>query len=124
MDYLFLIVAVLWVAQFGMAYWQLRRFHGRIAELRKVGKTAVGMHGNRWRGRTYAVLTVDGQERIRRAELFDGWTVFSKLRPVAELEGRPLSSLIEGSAPAGVRQAQWAALQHAASFLQPKSQAA
>lgn len=124
MDYLFLIVAILWVAQFGMAYWQLRRFHGRIAELRKVGKTAVGMHGNRWRGRTYAVLTVDGQERIRRAELFDGWTVFSKLRPVAELEGRPVSILAEGGPPAGVRQAQWAALQHAASFLQPKTQAA
>ncbi|MCG8346893.1 MAG: transcriptional regulator GutM [Chloroflexales bacterium] len=123
MAYLFLVVAILWIAQFGMAYWQLRRFHGRIAELRAVGRTAVGMYGNRWRGRTYAVLTVDGEERIRRAELFDGWTVFSKLRPVAELEGRSLESVAEGDTPSGMRQGQWAALQHAASFLQTKPQA-
>lgn len=117
MDYLFLVVAVLWVAQFGMAWWQLRRFHGRIAELRREGRTAVGMHGNRFSGRTYAVVVADAQERICRAELFDGWTVFSRLRPVEGLRDRPLSALNAPEPLAGLRKTQWAALQHAAGFL-------
>lgn len=118
MDYIFLVVAVLWLAQFALAYWQLRRFHGRIADLRRLGRTAVGMHGNRWRGRTYAVLTVDPQNVIRCAEIFDGWTVFSQLRPIAALHGRRIESIgAEPAPPDGLRPAHWAALQHAAGFL-------
>jgi DNA-binding transcriptional regulator of glucitol operon len=117
-DYIFLVVAVLWAAQFGMAWWQLRRFHGRIATLRREGRTAVGMQGNRFSGRTYAVLVADPQGRIHRAEIFDGWTVFSHLRPVAELEGRHLSALKAEQPVAGVRKTQWQALQHAAGFLE------
>lgn len=117
MDYLFLVVAVLWIAQFGMAWLQLRRFHGRIAELRREGRTAVGMQGNRFSGRTYAVVVADAQGRISRAELFDGWTVFSRLRPVEALQGRQLSVLSAPEPLAGLRKTQWGALQHAAGFL-------
>lgn len=120
MDYIFLAVAVFWIAQFGLAWWQLRRFHARIGELRKLGRTAVGMKGNRFSGRTYAVLTVDAHERIQRAEVFDGWTVFSRLRPVDGLQGRPVT-VLRGEPATGLRKAQWEALQHAATFLQPKS---
>jgi DNA-binding transcriptional regulator of glucitol operon len=122
MDYIFLVVAAFWVAQFGMAYWQLRRFHGRVAELRRLGRCAIGMHGNRWRGRTYAALVIDDQATIRKAEVFDGWTVLSQLRPAPALEGQPLHVLNADHPPLGnLRPAQWAAFQHAATFLQPKA---
>lgn len=126
MDYVFLVVAIFWVGQFALAWWQLRRFHNRIGQLRKLGRTAVGMKGNRFSGRTYAVLTTDAKGQIRRAEIFDGWTVFSRLRPVPELEGRPLSHLQANEPRAGLRKAQWEALQHAAGFLTaaPPAQAA
>jgi DNA-binding transcriptional regulator of glucitol operon len=117
-SYIFLVVAAVWVIQFGLAYWQLQRFHRRIAELRHYGRTSVGMSGSRWRGRTYGVLTVDGQGMIRKAEVFAGMTVFSQLRPVAALVGRPLSAVRAGApAPAGVPEAQWAAFAQAAQFL-------
>lgn len=119
MDYIFLAVAAFWIAQFGLAWWQLRRFHARIGELRKLGRTAVGLKGNRFSGRTYAVLTVDTQERIQRAEVFDGWTVFSRLRSVDGLQGRPVS-VLHGEPTVGLRKAQWEALQHAASFLRQR----
>jgi DNA-binding transcriptional regulator of glucitol operon len=119
-DYIFLAVAIFWFAQFGLAWWQLRRFHARIGELRQRGRTAVGMQGNRFSGRTYAVLVVDSNNRISSAEIFDGWTVFSQLRPVPTLAGRPLSTLRNEQIPAGLRKAQWAALQHAAGFLEAK----
>jgi DNA-binding transcriptional regulator of glucitol operon len=126
MNNIFLVIAVVWIAQFGMAYWQLQRFHRRIAELRQYGRTSVGMHGNRWRGRTYAVLAVDGQQIIRRAEIFAGMTVFSRLRPVAALDGLRLADVSEASAaPAGVSPSQWLAFCQAAQFLRsaPAAQA-
>lgn len=120
MDNIFLAVAVFWLAQFVLAWWQLRRFHARIGELRRKGRTAVGMKGNRFSGRTYAVLVVDSSQRITSAQVFDGWTVFSQLRPVPELEGRHLSVLRADEPPAGMRKARWEALQHAAGFLEAK----
>jgi glucitol operon activator protein len=119
-DYIFLAVAIFWIAQFGLAWWQLRRFHARIGVLRRTGRTAVGMKGNRFSGRTYAVLVVDAQQRISSAEVFDGWTVFSQLRPVPELVGRHLSALRSDEPPAGMRKARWEALQHAAGFLEAR----
>jgi glucitol operon activator protein len=121
MTYVFLMVAVAWMAQFALAWWQLRRFHARIAQLRKAGRTAVGLFGNRFRGRTYAVLSIDGQGIVQHAELFDGWTVFSQLRPVAALQGQRVDVLRAAEPLAGLRQSQWAALQHAASFLEAPS---
>ncbi|MCU0492684.1 MAG: transcriptional regulator GutM [Chloroflexaceae bacterium] len=119
MEYIFLVVVVFWSAQFVLAYWQLRRFHKRIGELRKLGRTSIGMHGNRWRGRTYAVLVTDKANIIRHAETFDGWTVFSKLKPFTGLNGTRLEALLADSAatPEGLRQSQWLAFQHAAQFL-------
>lgn len=119
-NYLFLVIAVLWLAQFAMAWWQLRRFHMRIAELRKTGRTAVGLKGNRLSGRTYAVLTVDTHGIIQSAEVFDGWTIFSQLRPVAWLQGQPMGVLQAAEPRAGIRKAQWEALQHAAGFLEAR----
>lgn len=121
MEYVFLLVAILWMVQFGLAWWQLRRFYSRIAELRQQGRTAVGMYGNRWRGRTYAVLTAGSDGTIRSAEVFDGWTVFSHLRPVPALTGMPLSIFQSPQPHKGVKPTQWAALCHAASFLDPPS---
>jgi DNA-binding transcriptional regulator of glucitol operon len=125
-SYIFLVVAIVWVIQFGLAYWQLQRFHRRIGELRRYGRTSVGMSGNRWRGRAYGVLTVDAQGTIRRAEVFAGMTVFSQLRPVAALEGRPLSTVAaDAPAPGGISATHWAAFAQAAQFLRnaPTSQA-
>jgi DNA-binding transcriptional regulator of glucitol operon len=117
-SYIFLVVAVVWAVQLGLAYWQLQRFHRRIAELRRYGRTSVGMSGNRWRGRTYGVLAVDPEGTIRRAEVFAGVTIFSQLRPVSALEGRPLSAVAADSPPpAGVPASQWAAFTQAAQFL-------
>lgn len=120
MEYAFLIFAALWILQFALAYVQLRRFHGRIADLRRLGRTSVGMEGNRWRGRIYGVLVVDGDGIIRAAEVLRGWSVFAKLAPVDGLVGMRLGAVADSPAPlAGIGDGQWRALQHAASFLKP-----
>jgi len=118
MQYIFLVVAAAWACQFLMSYWQLRRFHRELAELRKRGRCSIGMYGNRWRGRIYGVLVVDEHDRVRHAALFQGWTVFSKLQPVAGLDGMRLEAILATTTPpANLRQSQWLALQHATQFL-------
>lgn len=80
-------LVVMWILQFGLAYWQMRRFYRRMSVLRRGGLTAIGLSGNRYNGRSYAVLTVDENNRIVHAEKFSGWTIFAGLKPVPELVG-------------------------------------
>lgn len=95
---IFLILGVLWVIQFGLAYWQMRRFYQKMMTLRKSGLTAVGLSGNRYKGRSYAVLTIDEHDRIVHAEQFSGWTVFAQLKPIPQLIGMSLPELLNNEA--------------------------
>jgi DNA-binding transcriptional regulator of glucitol operon len=122
MEYIFLVVAAAWALQFLLAYYQLQRFHRQIAQLRKLGRCAVGLYGNRWRGRTYGVVVVDAHDRIRHAGVFTGWTVFSKLKPVTGLDGMPLDTILASERPLiQLSSSQWAALRHAAQFFKTNS---
>lgn len=95
---IFFGLIVMWFIQFGAAYWQMRRFYRRMVALRKNGLTAVGLNGDRLKGRAYAVLTIDGEDRIVHAEQFSGWTIFAGLRPVPELVGMPLQEILNNEA--------------------------
>jgi DNA-binding transcriptional regulator of glucitol operon len=118
MKYVFLILGVVWALQLVLSFWQLRHFHRQIAAQRVRGRCAVGMHGDRIRGRRYGVLVVDERSIVRYAGLFSGWTVFAKLRPIAGLDGLPLDTISATTTPpANLRLAQWLALQQAAQFL-------
>jgi DNA-binding transcriptional regulator of glucitol operon len=87
-------LVVMWILQFGLAYFQMRRFYRRMIELKRAGLTAVGMCGNQYKGRAYAVLTIDENNRIVQAERFAGWTVFANLKPVPELIGWGLDEIL------------------------------
>jgi len=86
-------LAVAWLIQYALAYWQMRRFYRRVGELRQLGTVSIGMEGSAWRRRQYAVLVVDPDKRIVHAEQFSGWTVAANLRPVQGLEGYTLEQL-------------------------------
>lgn len=117
MKYVFLIVAAAWTLQFLLSYWQLRNFHLGLAQMRKLGRCAVGLDGNRWRGRVYGVLVLDRQNRVCNAAIFSGWTVFSRLKPVYGIEGMTIESVIATSTPpTHISPRAWRALQHAAQF--------
>lgn len=90
-------LAVAWFVQYVLSFWQMRRFYGRIAELRKLGTVSIGMEGSAWKRRQYAVLVVDREKRIVRAEQLSGWTVLAALRPIRGLEGRGLAELNDDS---------------------------
>lgn len=86
-------LAVAWLLQLGLSYWQMRRFYQRLAVLRREGRVSIGLAGSAWRRKQYGVLVVDAQERIVRAEQLSGWTIFATLQPVPGLEGLSLEDL-------------------------------
>ncbi|GJM39792.1 MAG: hypothetical protein DHS20C20_00740 [Ardenticatenaceae bacterium] len=93
--FIILALVVMWIVQFGMAYLQMKRFYGRLKVVRKGGLTAVGQGGGQYRGRAYAVLTIDDNNIIVHAEQFKGWTVFARLRPMPEIIGMSLQELLD-----------------------------
>jgi DNA-binding transcriptional regulator of glucitol operon len=118
MKYVFLILGVAWALQFVLSFWQLRHFHRQIVAQRARGRCAVGMSGDRIRGRNYSVLVADQHNIVRYAGSFSGWTIFAKLQPVAGLDGLPLNTILSTTIPlANLRLAQWLAFQQAAQFL-------
>ncbi len=122
MEYIFLAVAAVWSLQFLLSYYQLQRFHRQLAELRTLGRCSVGMYGNRWRGRTYAVLVVDAHDRVRHAASLNGWTVLASLQPIAGLDGMSLDAILAAETPVTpMRRPHWLALQHAAHFFKTQS---
>ena len=115
-------LVVMWLLQFGLAFWQMRRFYGRLITLRRAGLTAVGLSGNRYKGRSYAVLTINDDNQIIHAEEFSGWTIFSGLKPVPELIGMSTDEVLAQSATLPVGKKLQIAFANAARDLQSARQ--
>ena len=90
------IVALLaWLLQLALAYRQARLFYKHVNALRKLGRCATSVSGGRYRGRTYVILVAHPQTQIIiKAEQLRGLTVFARLKPVPQLEGRSLDELL------------------------------
>jgi DNA-binding transcriptional regulator of glucitol operon len=116
-----LSLVVAWVIQYYFAWWQMRRFYNRIAELRRNGLVSVGMSGSTWRRKQYAVLVVDNTHKIVHVEQLSGWTVLASLKPVAGLDGRPMSDLWDEGLNLPVSPKLLLALRNAAKYVQDKS---
>ncbi len=110
-------LALAWALQYVLAFWQMRRFYGRIAELRRMGTVSIGVSGSYWRRRQYAVLVVDKNQRIVHVEQLSGWTVLAGLKPVQGLDGLPMSDLLEEGVELPVSHKLLLALQNAASYI-------
>ncbi|MBP7690882.1 MAG: transcriptional regulator GutM [Anaerolineales bacterium] len=113
-----LLLAFMWAFQYGLSFWQMRRYYKRLAELRREGLVWVGLAGSAWRRRQYAVLVVTPEQRIVRAEQLSGWTVLATLKPLPGLEGRPVSDLLDDTVTLPVTKKQLAALRDAVKHMQ------
>jgi len=112
-----LLLLLMWGLQFGLAYIQMRRFYARLKIVRKAGLTAVGMGGSRYRGRAYGVLTIDENKNVIHAEKMSGWSNFSGLKPVTELEGMSLLDILDTQQELPLPQKLSDAFRNAAAYL-------
>jgi DNA-binding transcriptional regulator of glucitol operon len=107
-----------WATQILLSNHQMRRFHRRSQQLRRLGThMATGVAGSMYKRKVYALLVVDEHRRVAAAEQLSGWTVAAGLKPVPELVGLDLATVGRGDPPPGVRAKHWAAFDHAADFI-------
>ena len=92
---LFGLLVVMWALQFGVTYFQMKKYTKRLKLIRQDGLTSVGMSGGKYKGRTYGILTVDDNNQVIHAEKMAGWTNFSNLRPVPDLVGLNLDQILD-----------------------------
>jgi glucitol operon activator protein len=110
------LIGVAWVLQLMLSLRQMRRFYRRVSELKKLGRTTIGVGGGTYRGRAYAVVVEDASGRVLTAEVMSGISVFARLRSLPELKGWNLRALHDAP-PAGLKTKQRAALIQAANKL-------
>ena len=116
---IFLLLAVLWLLQLGLAYQQARRFMARARALRRQGRVSIGASPRRLRGRAYVVVAVGPDGRVTAAEVLRGITVFANARPEPALVGLPAAELAAGRPVPGLPPRVLAAAHSAAAAMHP-----
>jgi len=118
--WLFLLLAVLWALQLGLAYQQAQAFMARARALRRLGRVSIGASPRRIRGRAYAVVAVGPDDRVTAAEALRGVTVFANARPVPALVGLAAAELAAGVQVPDLHPLVQVAAQSAAATLHPE----
>jgi DNA-binding transcriptional regulator of glucitol operon len=118
-SWVFIALAVAWLLQLYLSYFQMRRFYGRVSELRRTynGITSIGMEGSAWKRRQYAVIVADKDKRILAVEQLSGWTILAKLQPVKGLEGLTFDDLFDESSNLPVNRKLLLAMRNAAQHI-------
>ncbi|MFL5878559.1 MAG: transcriptional regulator GutM [Actinomycetota bacterium] len=118
--WLFLLLAVLWALQLGLAYQQAQAFMARARALRRLGRVSIGASPRRIRGRAYVVVAVGPDDRVTAAEALRGVTVFANARPVPALVGLAAAELAAGVQVPDLHPLLQVAAQSAAAPLHPE----
>jgi DNA-binding transcriptional regulator of glucitol operon len=118
--WLFLLLAVLWALQLGLAYQQAQAFMARAKALRRLGRVSIGASPRRIRGRAYVVVAVGPDDRVTAAEALRGVTVFANARPVPALVGLAAAELAAGVQVPDLHPNVQAAAHSAAAALHPE----
>lgn len=123
-DYLIwlVVLGLAWVLQLFLSIGQMRRFYRRVAELKRLGRTAVGVGGGTYRGRAYAVVVADPTGRVLTVEVMSGISVFAGLKPLREVTGWNLQALCQ-MPPAALKTKQKAAVCQAANKIRQGGEA-
>jgi DNA-binding transcriptional regulator of glucitol operon len=101
--WLFVLLAVLWALQLGLAYQQAQHFMARARALRRLGRVSIGASPRRLRGRAYVAVAVGPDAR-----------------PVPALVGLAAAELAAGTQVPDLHLNVQAAAQSAAAALHPE----
>ncbi|MFD1775777.1 transcriptional regulator GutM [Paenibacillus rhizophilus] len=96
MGFIIIVIALSWLLQSVLGFLQIRHFNRHYTELRRIGRVAIGKKTGRFRAGTVVMLAIDSHGNILKAAKMQGVTVFSRVRSLKGLEGKPLPKLEEG----------------------------
>ncbi|MFP7254427.1 transcriptional regulator GutM [Terribacillus goriensis] len=85
-----ILLAVGFLLQSILGVFQIKNFNKHYAELRKVGRVAIGRSKGIFRSGAVLMLALDAKANIIQAEKMQGLTILARCKRVHKLEGQPL----------------------------------
>ncbi|UTR13793.1 transcriptional regulator GutM [Salipaludibacillus sp. LMS25] len=93
--YLIVMMGLAWLIQSVFGFMQIKHFNRKYAELRSLGRVAIGKRTGMFRAGTVVMFAIDKQNTILRAAKMQGVTVFSRVKDLKGFEGKNLLKISE-----------------------------
>jgi glucitol operon activator protein len=92
---LIVLIGAAWLTQSVFGFLQIKHFNRKYAELRSLGRVAIGKRTGLLRAGTVVMFAIDKQNNILKAAKMQGITVFSRVRKMKGFDGKNLLTLSE-----------------------------
>ncbi|MEH7493936.1 transcriptional regulator GutM [Neobacillus niacini] len=93
--YLIILIGAAWLVQSIFGFIQIKHFNKRYAEMRSLGRVAIGKKTGAFRAGTVVMFAIDKRNKIIKAAKMQGVTVFSRVRDLKGFEGKYLLKISE-----------------------------
>ncbi|MCR6105690.1 transcriptional regulator GutM [Salipaludibacillus agaradhaerens] len=93
--HLIVMMGLAWLIQSVFGFIQIKHFNRKYAELRSLGRVAIGKRTGMFRAGTVVMFAIDKQNTILRASKMQGVTVFSRVKDLKGFEGKNLLKISE-----------------------------
>jgi glucitol operon activator protein len=93
--YLIILIGTAWLVQSIFGFIQIKHFNKRYAEMRSLGRVAIGKKTGAFRAGTVVMFAIDKRNKIIKAAKMQGVTVFSRVRDLKGFEGKYLLKISE-----------------------------
>jgi DNA-binding transcriptional regulator of glucitol operon len=93
--YVIVLIGFSWLLQSILGFLQIKHFNKKYAELRKLGRVAIGKKTGFFQSGTVVMFAIDRKNNILKAAKMQGVTVLSRVRNLKGFEGKNLLHLCE-----------------------------
>lgn len=90
-----LFIAGAFIVQMGLGFLQLKHFSKAYAQMRRIGKVAIGKRPGKIRAGTIVLFAVTNSGRIIQAKKMQGVTIMATFKDLPGFDGKFLRSLTE-----------------------------
>ena len=84
---LIVMIGLAWLVQSVLGFLQIKHFNRKYAELRRLGRVAIGKRTGKFRAGTVVMFAIDKNNKVLKAAKMQGVTVFSRVRDLKGFEG-------------------------------------
>lgn len=88
-------IAGAFLIQMGLGFLQIKHFSKSYAELRRIGKVAIGKKPGKFRAGTIVLFAVSNSGRILKAKKMQGVTILAKVKDLPGFEEKNIRTLKE-----------------------------
>lgn len=84
---LIVMIGIAWLVQSILGFLQIKHFNRKYAQLRSLGRVAIGKRTGKFRAGTVVMFAIDKNNKVLKAAKMQGVTVFSRVRDLKGFEG-------------------------------------